>query len=482
MIYMKTSLSHPLSLEFREADASIERGDINRLEVLLDSYFFDADEKHAFLNSAARVGDARILNLLLRRKIPITFATVGDAFRSRKVEVFQELHNYGWNVNDVLIQGDTPVCRAVHHEDLLRWLLANGADPNAERNRGCNGHITPTELAAMFKTTSRLEILLSHGAILDPKAIFTAMWSLSGGGISIVKFLIERGIDVNGIGRSYNTYNCYDARSPLHCAVGLALATRVPPPLEELLPPDDATAGPGVGLDLGDGLDSGDEKVGNGRLHPRIAVALGVDRRYHKWLMLARAASTLPCALGFAKCLYAGWEEWERRKLGRENPEFATMMKEVILAAAWTFGAGYQCFRFTDSLMTRWLVKYTPLATLVRLISITGIIAYFISGAHYCLGVKSDTRMLLPSWIMIFCTIGVGFHIMRMRISEYRELSTSITVFAGLCFSTMVILLEDSHEKRDKPPWKEWSDWVGDLVAVWWERLGRIQDGVQREL
>ena len=71
---------------------------------------------------------------------------------------------------------------------------------------------------------------------------------------------------------------------------------------------------------------------------------------------------------------------------------------------------------------------------------------------------------------------------MRMRISEYRELSTSITVFAGLSFSTMLVLLVDSHEKREKPPWREWSEWVGELVMVWWERVGRIQDGVPRDL
>ncbi|KAK6502315.1 hypothetical protein TWF506_002896 [Arthrobotrys conoides] len=192
--------------------------------------------------------------------------------------------------------------------------------------------------------------------------------------------------------------------------------------------------------------------------------------------MLARAGSTLPCAVGFLKCVYAGWEEWEGRgPRVRSAVEFSTTMKEIVLAAAWILGAGYQCFRFTDSLMTRWLVNYTPLATLVRLISITGIIAYFISGAHYCLGVKSDARMLLPAWIMIYCTIGIGFHIVRMRISEYREVSTSITVFTGLSFATMILLLQDSHEKRDTPPWREWGDWAGELVKVWWDRV-KVQE------
>ncbi|KAK6353413.1 hypothetical protein TWF696_005378 [Orbilia brochopaga] len=208
-------------------------------------------------------------------------------------------------------------------------------------------------------------------------------------------------------------------------------------------------------------------------IHNIVDDRLGVDRRYHKWLMLARAASTLPAVTGFARCLFAGLETWEqRRSVGNE---FATTMREIVLAAAWTFGAGYQCFRFTDSLMTRWLVNYTPLATLVRLITITGILAYFISGAHYCFGVKSDARMLLPAWITIFCAVGIGVHVIRMSITEYRELSTSITVFAALSFTTMLLLLQDSHSKRDRPPWSGW-DWMGELAMAWWERVRATQD------
>ncbi|KAJ6264120.1 hypothetical protein Dda_0262 [Drechslerella dactyloides] len=246
---------------------------------------------------------------------------------------------------------------------------------------------------------------------------------------------------------------------------------RSPPPLSHTLqpppPPSPVARDAASVVSDGGGPESGDEA-----LHPRIAVALGVDRRYHKWLMLARAASTLPAAAGFARCLFAGLEAWEQRSSPKSaGAEFMTTAKDILLAAAWTFGAGYQCFHFTDSLMTRWLVNYTPLATLVRLITITGIIAYFISGAHYCFGVKSDARMLLPAWITIFCTIGIGVHIVRMRISEYRELSTSITAFAALSFATMLVLLQDSHEKRERPPWREWEAWLGELAGAWWQRL-----------
>ncbi|KAF3912720.1 hypothetical protein ABW21_db0208536 [Orbilia brochopaga] len=182
--------------------------------------------------------------------------------------------------------------------------------------------------------------------------------------------------------------------------------------------------------------------------------------------MVARAASTLPAASGFARCLYAGLETWEERQ--SIGDEFVTTMREIVLAALW-------CFRFTDSLMTRWLVNYTPLATLVRLITITGILAYFSQGAHYCFGVKTDARMLLPAWITIFCTIGIGVHFIRMRITEYRELSTSITVFAALSFMTMLLLLQDSHSKRERPPWAGWN-WMGELAAAWWQRVRRTQD------
>jgi len=126
-------------------------------------------------------------------------------------------------------------------------------------------------------------------------------------------------------------------------------------------------------------------------------------------------------------------------------------------------------------LKTELIIRSKIAATLVRLISITGIIAYYISGVQYLLNVKRDPRMLLPAWIVVSSTITLGYHIIRHSISEYRNLSTSIAVFAALSFLSTLVLLQDSHAKRGRVPWAEGAAWMAEVWGVWWERVGRVR-------
>lgn len=56
-----------------------------------------------------------------------------------------------------------------------------------------------------------LELLLSHGAHLDPVALFKAMAPRGRGGIPMMRFLIERGVNLNTQWQVYGT--------PLHYAI-----------------------------------------------------------------------------------------------------------------------------------------------------------------------------------------------------------------------------------------------------------------------
>lgn len=69
-------------------------------------------------------------------------------------------------------------------------------------------------------TIEILELLLSYGTELDPGALFKAMLS-AGGGIPVMKFLINRGIDLNGKDESRGTIRHKAYGTPLHYAVGL---------------------------------------------------------------------------------------------------------------------------------------------------------------------------------------------------------------------------------------------------------------------
>lgn len=57
-------------------------------------------------------------------------------------------------------------------------------------------------------------------------------------------------------------------------------------------------------------------------------------------------------------------------------------------------------FLFSDQLMNRWLIYYTPMATVVRLFTIESLIAFITNKAVKYIGLN-DPRMFLPAWIFV---------------------------------------------------------------------------------
>jgi ankyrin repeat protein len=82
-----------------------------------------------------------------------------------------------------------------------------------QTNRAIKG-FTPLASAANFHSITTIELLISHGAKLDPKALSSAMSHRGKGGLPVMRCLIDHGIDVNASLRPHG--------SPLHYAVYIA--------------------------------------------------------------------------------------------------------------------------------------------------------------------------------------------------------------------------------------------------------------------
>ncbi|PLB46597.1 ankyrin [Aspergillus steynii IBT 23096] len=89
-----------------------------------------------------------------------------------------------------------------------RELILAGADPNRAGRRG----LTPlTRAIGSRKGTSLAEMLLAHGARLEPELLFTAVDSRMPLGELMTKFLLEKGLDPNMTSAEWG--------NPLHCAI-----------------------------------------------------------------------------------------------------------------------------------------------------------------------------------------------------------------------------------------------------------------------
>jgi len=91
--------------------------------------------------------------------------------------------------------------------------------------------------------------------------------------------------------------------------------------------------------------------------------------------------------------------------------------------------------------MSRWLVNYTPQATVVRLLTISCVFAYATSWIVSVTGGARDPCLLLPAWIGIATILTTCYHYTQRKIRIRKETFASMSVFSIASFISMVALL-----------------------------------------
>ncbi|KAJ5377749.1 uncharacterized protein N7496_005158 [Penicillium cataractarum] len=203
-------------------------------------------------------------------------------------------------------------------------------------------------------------------------------------------------------------------------------------------------------------------------LHPRVAVILGVDRRWYIPLLVCRALSTLPAAWWGLRCAFTflaellhirpgmGREGWAAAIVGSVGQEWDVERRfrvtEVALAIMWCCASAYLSYFFADCMMSRWLLNYTPPAVVIRLLTTNGLIAYITSWVLYLSGASSDPRLLLPAWISITTTLTFVYHATQNHATIKRETAASLLVVSVASFLSMSSLLLQLHLTRENEP------------------------------
>jgi hypothetical protein len=95
--------------------------------------------------------------------------------------------------------------------------------------------------------------------------------------------------------------------------------------------------------------------------------------------------------------------------------------------------------------MSRWLINYTPHATVVRLLTVSSVFAYLASWIVYVTGGADDPRLLLPAWILIATILTTCYHYTQRKIRIRKETFASMSVFSIASFISMVALLLHSN-------------------------------------
>ncbi|KAI0399253.1 N-glycosylation protein-domain-containing protein [Xylaria palmicola] len=188
-------------------------------------------------------------------------------------------------------------------------------------------------------------------------------------------------------------------------------------------------------------------------LQPRVAVLLGLPKRWYRTLSICRLLCLVPCFWwGLRIALRFLVAQVLRRLRHHEQGDGASLMlTETLLAGLWCFASGTLAFYFTDCLMSRWLINYTAQATVVRLLTISCVFAYLTSWIVYVTGGAEDPRLLLPAWIGIATILTACYHYTQRKVPIRKETFASISVFSITSFISMVALLLEINTARPLP-------------------------------
>ncbi|KAK2764707.1 hypothetical protein CKAH01_04872 [Colletotrichum kahawae] len=136
------------------------------------------------------------------------------------------------------------------------------------------------------------------------------------------------------------------------------------------------------------------------------------------------------------------------------HPAIPFPWTEMSLGLMWCGASAYLSFFFIDCLMSRWLINYTPSATIIRILTMNATNAFLTERILTFSGGFEDPRLLLPGWVTIATTLTIAYHITQRSINIKKETSTSINIFSIASFISMVSLLAHLHYNGSDYPEK----------------------------
>ncbi|KAK4211808.1 hypothetical protein QBC37DRAFT_426129 [Rhypophila decipiens] len=198
-------------------------------------------------------------------------------------------------------------------------------------------------------------------------------------------------------------------------------------------------------------------------LHPRLPVVLGVPRRWHPFLVIWRLFSIGPAiywglpsvarllALVHLKYIVqfgAGGAGVAGATYDWTSSDFQLRFTEAWMTVLWCFASGWVSFYLTDTLMSRALLNYTPLATIFRLSVINLVNVLFTSSVLGQFAAPADPRFAFAPWIVIASVLTLVYNIAQRGIRIHKDYALSMSIFSIASYVSMVALLWHMYVDR----------------------------------
>ncbi|KAK3169887.1 hypothetical protein OEA41_009271 [Lepraria neglecta] len=169
-----------------------------------------------------------VIRYLLNQVENIDAIIIMAAVKAESIPIFEILFEHGWDVNAPLGFGHTPLVNLLHNEQLARWLLAHGVDPNLDPPFNAYARSDPItnsgntlDVPAAMSNPAFFDLLPRHCTTLENCApLHSAVEgmgnSTDGGRIPMMEHLLRLSLDINDFDE------CRGGSivgTPLHCAI-----------------------------------------------------------------------------------------------------------------------------------------------------------------------------------------------------------------------------------------------------------------------
>lgn len=176
-----------------------------------------------------------IVRYLLSCGAAIDDSVTAMAVKAASLPVFEILLSHGWDVNASFMGGQTALLNLLKHEELIRWLLAHGANPNLGPPPSPQPRASPVtnsgavlDTAASVASPETFGLLLQRGADLENSlplhAAAASASKTDDESIAMMEYLLQLGIDIDG---SDETRGFRALGTPLHYAIRERTVERV---------------------------------------------------------------------------------------------------------------------------------------------------------------------------------------------------------------------------------------------------------------
>jgi ankyrin repeat protein len=168
------------------------------------------------LRRAVMNGHLSIVVYLLDYGVNCWEEAISEAIKMHSLPMLQAFMEHGWDINEggptwlrpALRYGKTPrlfqLLTMIRHllgdEEIRKWLLSHGADPNIENKHG----VTPLETAVAHEDISIVKELLEHGG--QPLRDNSLQYAAEIGDNEKIELLLEAGADINMLQYAHKKY------------------------------------------------------------------------------------------------------------------------------------------------------------------------------------------------------------------------------------------------------------------------------------